>query len=89
MPYFYPGYTESRNKVQKYTDNQLLDLLDALYGRDNLEPNYTHEELLSEALQQHKEEWTDKKSSEYNQAQFWIKLNRAYRRNALPEQDGD
>ncbi len=80
MPYpHYPGYAESREKVKAYTDKQLLDLLDALYGRDNLEYGATHEDLLAEALRQHDEEWTDTASEEYKRAEFWRKHARLMR----------
>lgn len=80
MPHpHYPGYSESREKVQRYTDAQLLDLMDALYGRDNLQYGATHDDLLAEALRQHDEEWTDKQSREYERAEFWRKHARLLR----------
>jgi hypothetical protein len=77
MSLYYPGYSESREKVMHYTDAQLLDLLDALWGRDNLKCGYTHDDLLHEALDQHKREWTDETSAEYEQVQFYTKLLKA------------
>ena len=72
IPLYYPGYSESRATVKQMPDEQLLAALDDLRGRDNLPANYTHDDLLAEALSQHREEWTDKTSHEYEQVTFWV-----------------
>ena len=72
MSLYYPGYGESRAAVERMTDDQLLALPDDLYGRDNLPENHTHDDLLAEALSQHREEWTDKDSPEHERVTFWV-----------------
>ena len=72
MPLYYPGYSESRAAVERMADAQLLAMIDDLYGRDNLPENYTHDNLLAEALSQHREEWTDKDSPEHECVTFWV-----------------
>lgn len=54
---YYPGYYKSRSEVLNFTDRELYELLDALYGRDNLPDDPTHSDLLHEALQQHQMDW--------------------------------
>lgn len=55
---YHPGFPESKAKVLEMTDAQLYELLDELYGRENLPEEPTHEDLLGEALKQHAREWT-------------------------------
>lgn len=77
MALYFDGYTQSRKQVEQMSGEQLLRLLDDLQGRDNLPDHCTGEELMQEALRQHREEWTDKDSPEYDQVQFWTKVVRA------------
>lgn len=77
MPLHYEGYYESRQGVLKMTHAQLLDLIDSLYGRGNLDDDYDTNELREEALAQHNSEWTDTSSPEYEQVQFWTKVAKA------------
>ena len=72
MSKYYPGYWEARRHVQEMDDDELYNLLDQLYGRDNLPCNPTHDELLREALDQVKIEYTDTTSAEYEREQFWV-----------------
>ena len=58
-------------------DDQLLSLIDDLFGRDNLKFGATHEDILQEALAQHKREWTDTSSKTYELVEFYTKVNKA------------
>lgn len=49
---YYPGYQEANYVVQKMSEQELLDHIDGLYGRDNLPENYTLEDLRREAIEQ-------------------------------------
>lgn len=49
---FYPGYEKGKDGILKMSDQQLLDYLDGMYGRKNLSEDYTHDDLLVEALEQ-------------------------------------
>jgi len=68
MKRFYDGYWQSREQVMNLSEEEYLQLIDALYGRENLPDNYTLEQLKQEALEQHKQEWTtpDGKKQEEN-----------------------
>ena len=77
MSIYFPGYQADREKVMKMDDDQLLKLIDDLYGRKNLSFGATHDDILAEALEQHKEEWTNKGSEEYERTQFYIGLAKA------------
>lgn len=59
MTRYYPGVNEVRSRVMEMTDAELLEQIDALYGRDNLKYGATHEEILAETLRQVEEDWTD------------------------------
>ena len=59
MSRHYPGYDEARAKVQKMPLNELIDLIDDLEGRANLEYLATIDEVREEALRQLDREWTD------------------------------
>lgn len=83
MPYFYPGYAESRDNLYKMTDAELLGLLDDLFGREQLPDDYTHDDLLAEALRQHKEEWTDKGSQEYERVRFHVNAIKIMQRQGI------
>lgn len=82
MTLYYPGYTQARDAVQQMTEAEMLAYLDDLQGRDNLPENYTPDDLRVEALNQCREEFTDRTSPEYELNQFWIKVIKAdIRRN--------
>ena len=55
----FEGYYESCEQVKRMTAEQLLQLLDTLYGRDNLPEHCTAEQLVAEALRQHEIDWRD------------------------------
>jgi len=54
---FLPGYWEAKEKVWKMNKKEMMDLLDSLYGFDNLPENYTDEDLRKEALEQIKRDY--------------------------------
>lgn len=49
---YYPGFQEAKDSVYKMSEQQLLDHIDGLYGRENLPEDYTLEELRLEAIEQ-------------------------------------
>lgn len=79
MPMYYEGYSEAREIIRKMSDEELLGYLDDMYGRDNLPENYTHEDLVNEALDHCRRDFTDTSSPEYEQVQFYKKLHQAMR----------
>lgn len=80
MPLHYPDYLEAmRNVRDMTTENDLLGVLDTLYGRDNLEYGASIEDLRAEALRQTEREFTDTSSEEYSRREFYIGLGKAMR----------
>lgn len=80
MSLYYPGYAEARQWVLAQTDlGELLNYIDGLQGRGNLENATDLGEVKSEALRQCKEEFTDKSSPEYEQVEFWVGVYNATR----------
>jgi hypothetical protein len=61
---YYPGYYEARQKVLQMSDEELLKLLDDLFGRESLGDEYNHDDLLQEALRQLKREWMTPEGAE-------------------------
>jgi hypothetical protein len=49
---YHPGYGTAREKVLRMTLDQLLEYIDALWGRDNLRYGATEDEVRAEALSQ-------------------------------------
>ena len=64
MSMYYPGYQQARDAIAVMSEDELLDQLDALYGRDHLPENYTLEELRLEAYEQCRRDFTDTSSKE-------------------------
>lgn len=61
MSYYYPGYNEARARVKKQSRAEDLDLIDMLFGRDNLiGSNWTDDDVKAEALRQMEIEWRDR-----------------------------
>jgi hypothetical protein len=49
---FYEGYQEARDLVYKMNEDQLLEHIDSLYGRENLPELFNIDDLRNEALEQ-------------------------------------
>lgn len=79
MAYYHEGYNEARAWVMspERTEEELLGVLDTLYGRDGLPEDYTLEELRLQALEQTRQDFTDYSSKEYELAQFWGAVHKA------------
>jgi hypothetical protein len=77
MSLYYPGYQQAREAIQSMDEQELLQTIDSLMGRNNLLENYTLEELRSEALVQCREDFTDKNSTEYEMINFYTNLHKA------------
>lgn len=80
MAYYHEGYTEARAWAMdlERTEEELLEQLDTLYGRDNLPEEYTLEDLRSETLRQVQRDFTDYSSPEYQRAEFWRNMPRGF-----------
>ncbi len=81
MSYFYEGYSNARAELQKASLDECLDLIDAHFGREEIEDESDIKEVRAEALRQQREGWTDKDSAEYERATFFLKVARAQQRN--------
>lgn len=81
MTLYYAGFNEALDWVKKQTDiEELLNYIDTLYGRDNIEDVSDFDEVFGEAIRQCRESFTDKSSNEYSLAQFHVKLYQANQR---------
>lgn len=70
MAYYFNGYSDARAHVAEITtQEELLAVLDPLYGRDNLKFGATLEDIRDEAYRQLEREFTDKSSAEYERRQ--------------------
>lgn len=74
---YYSGYSEARQQIACMDLDELLAYLDTLYGRENLKYGDGVEAVRTEALEQCRREFTDTSSREYEQVQFYTKLNQA------------
>jgi hypothetical protein len=79
MSYYHEGYNEARAWVtdESRTEEELLEQLDTLCGRENLSEGYTMEELRLEALDQTARDFTDYSSPQYQEVQFWGAIHKA------------
>ena len=50
--FYYPGYGEAKRAVYNMSDDELLSHIDNLFGRNNLSDEFTHNELVAEAIEQ-------------------------------------
>lgn len=78
MALHYEGFGEAIEWVKQQTDiDVLLNYIDGLYGRDNIEDEADLDEVRGEAINQCREEFTDKSSKEYSLVEFHLKLYQA------------
>lgn len=54
---YFPGYEESRQRVERMTGDQLRDLMGSLYGIPEDSHEMSMDELLTEAIRQHADDW--------------------------------
>jgi len=82
MSMYYQGFNEAYQWVKDQAEvSPLLDYIDALYGRDNLDDQSDLDQVKAEALRQCKEDFTDKDSPEYERLQFHLKVAEQLRNN--------
>lgn len=78
MSLYREGFGEAYAWVKQETDiSALLDYIDALYGRDNIEDESDFDEVRNEALEQCRKEFMDTSSNEYSLVEFHVKLHQA------------
>ena len=77
MGLYYEGLSEALTNVRAMSEDELLKHLDALYGRSELPEGYGKNDLLHEALEQTRRDFTDTSSPEYDRVQFWTKVAKA------------
>jgi len=81
MAYYYEGYQEARKALLDADLETLLQHVDTLYGRDNIEDESDIEEVRREALRQCQKDFTDTSSEEYKSStatvNFWTNVIKA------------
>lgn len=73
---YYSGYSEARQKVENQSMDENLELIDALFGRDNLSFGDGEQEVKTEALRQLEIEFRECVNED---ATFWINVAKAQR----------
>lgn len=79
MAMYYEGYSEARKTLLDADLKTLLQHIDTLYGRGNIDESDI-EEVRREALRQCQEDFTDKSSESYKKVSFWTNVIRASER---------
>ena len=74
MALYHPGLSEAIGVLMTADLDRLLDQIDSLFGRDNLQYGATLEEVRAEAIRQTREEFTDRSSPEYEKREFYVNL---------------
>jgi hypothetical protein len=73
---YYQGYNEAKYKVEAQSMEDDLQLIDALYGRDNLSFGDGPKEIKREALRQLEINWREEVNED---ATFWVNVANARR----------
>jgi len=71
----FKGYYEARQKVLNQSLDENLQLIDDLFGRDNLKYSAMEKEVKDEALRQLEIEWRDKRDT---RAEFYVQMAKYY-----------
>ena len=77
MSVYFEGYGQAKRLVEEMNEQELLDYLDNLWGRDKLRSDYSLDELRQEALRQCEKEFTNTDSPEYERIESWKNIVKA------------
>lgn len=80
-PLYHPGMNEALDRLENMDESALLQVLDTLYGRDNLKYGATREDLLSEAREQVRRDFTNMHPEAVAERKYITALTTAARRN--------
>jgi len=71
---YYEGHNKAQKNLLKMSINDLLEVIDGLYGRDNIEDEKDKKEVLAEAQRQVRKDFTNIESSTYKSVSFWTSV---------------
>jgi anaerobic ribonucleoside-triphosphate reductase len=77
MSMYFEGYNDALKSALRMNEQELYELIDSLFGRENLTESPDIHELRSEAIRQIREDFTNKNSREYADVKFYTKLHSA------------
>lgn len=80
MGMYFEGYEKAREAILAMNEEELLQYLDAMFGRKNLPDDCTIEDIRYEALEQCRRDFTDTSSDEYQLVDFCKRLNAAMKK---------
>jgi len=79
MAMYFEGLDQAQKALLEMDEDSLLDVLDGLYGRDNLSADYDLAELRQEASRQVRQDFTNPESTTTDSVEFWTKVIEATR----------
>jgi len=79
MAMYFEGHDQAQKALLEMDEDSLLDVLDGLYGRDNLSDDPDLEELRQEASRQVRRDFTNPDCSTAENIEFWTKVMEAAR----------
>jgi hypothetical protein len=79
MVMYFEGHNQAQKALQEMDEQSLLEVLDGLYGRDNLSEEYDLDELRQEASRQVRRDFTNPDCSTDENIEFWTKVMEATR----------
>ena len=65
MATYFQGYQNALDHVSVATEQELLEQIDALYGRSYLPKDFTLDQLRAEAMRQTRLDWLDQANENY------------------------
>lgn len=84
MALYYEGYDQAVVALQTMNEQELYEVLDTLYGRDQLPDDPDIEDLRREAGRQVREDFTDHSDPKHQEIEFWCKIMNAMVRDNNP-----
>jgi hypothetical protein len=77
MGLYHQGYSEAMAKVDAMTESECLAILDALFGRNNLEYGDGIEELRAEVRRQYTREFQNRDDPGWDAVEFFTRIHRS------------
>ena len=79
MSMYFEGHDQAQKALLEMDEKALLDVLDGLYGRDNLSDEPDLDELRQEASSQVRRDFTNPEDTTTETVEFWTKVMEAAR----------
>jgi len=79
MTMYFEGHQQAQNELKAMSKNELLEVLDYLYGRNCLPEDFDLDELRREASRQVRQDFKNPEYQDHEQVEFWEKVMEATR----------